>query len=234
MTRIVEVMLETNYTLIQLDDGKANALGFAMLEQIDAALDTAEKAGKVVIIAGRPGKFSAGFDLSVMAGGGDEMLKLLRAGADLSQRLLNFPTPVVLAVSGHALAMGALLLLSSDYRVGTRGNYKIGLNEVAIGMTLPWFGIELARARIASIHLNNAVGLARIYDADAAVGVGYLDEAVDAEAVLPRAIAIAEDLAALDMQAHQQSKARIREGLNTALATAFDKESANTAFVAQQ
>ncbi len=234
MTDIVKVVEEAHYTLIQLDDGKANALGFAMLAEIAEALDTAEKAGKVVIIAGRPGKFSAGFDLTVMAGGGDEMMNLLRGGADLSQRLLNFQTPVILAVSGHALAMGALLLLSADYRIGTRGNFKIGLNEVAIGMSLPWFGIELARARIAGVHLNNAVSLARIYDADAAIAVGYLDEAVDADELLPRAIAMAEDLGKLDMHAHQQTKERLREGLNAALATAFEKETADSPFAAQQ
>jgi enoyl-CoA hydratase len=234
MTPIVNVVEEASYTLIQLDDGKANALGFAMLEQIGDALHAAEKAGKPVIIAGRPGKFSAGFDLTVMAGGGEEMMKLLRGGADLSQRLLNFQTPVILAVSGHALAMGALLLLSADYRIGTRGNFKIGLNEVAIGMSLPWFGIELARARIAGVHLNNAVSLARIYDADAAIAVGYLDEAVEADELLPRAIAMAEDLGKLDMHAHQQTKARLREGLNAALATAFEKETADSPFAAQQ
>ena len=161
-------------------------------------------------------------------------VRVLRGGADLSQRLLNFQTPVILAVSGHALAMGALLLLSADYRIGTRGNFKIGLNEVAIGMSLPWFGIELARARIAGVHLNNAVSLARIYDADAAIAVGYLDEAVDADELLPRAITMAEDLGKLDMHAHQQTKARLREGLNAALATAFEKETAESPFAAQQ
>ena len=224
MSKLVELTENGNHTLIQLDDGKANALGFALIEQLGSALDSAEKAGKVVIIAGRPGKFSAGFDLTVMAGGGTDMVKLLRAGADLSQRLLNFPTPVVMAVSGHALAMGALLLLSADYRIGIRGNYKIGLNEVAIGMTLPWFGIELARARIAGTHLNNAVGLAQIYTAEAAVDVGYLDEAVGTDELLSRATAVAEELAKLDMKAHRETKARVREGLNAALTTAFDKE----------
>ncbi|MGL4565497.1 MAG: crotonase/enoyl-CoA hydratase family protein, partial [Halioglobus sp.] len=157
MAALVNCKLQSNYTLITMDDGKANALGFDMLAQFGAALDEAEQAAKVVVIAGRPGKFSAGFDLSVMSQGGDGMVQLLRAGAQLSRRLLNFPTPVVLAVSGHALAMGALVLLSADYRVGVHGTYKIGLNEVAIGMTLPYFGVELARARLATTHLGPAV-----------------------------------------------------------------------------
>lgn len=169
MTALLSIARENDYTLITMDDGKANALGFDMLAQLEAALDEAEAAGKVVVIAGRRGKFSAGFDLNVMGQGGDGMLQLLRDGAAMSRRLLNFPMPVVLAVSGHALAMGALMLLSADYRVGMHGTYKIGLNEVAIGMTLPYFGIELARARLAQTHVGAAVTLAKVYDAEGAM-----------------------------------------------------------------
>lgn len=224
MAVLVECKLESDYSLITMDDGKANALGFDMLEQLGAAMDTAEQAGKVLIICGRPGKFSAGFDLAVMGQGGDAMIDLLRAGANVSRRILNFPTPVVLAVSGHALAMGALLLLSADYRVGMHGAYKIGLNEVAIGMTLPYFGIALAEARLATTHLGNAVALARVYDAAGALEAGYLDEAASEEDLLPRAIAMAQQLSSLNMEAHRQTKARIRESLNAALDAAIEKE----------
>ena len=224
MTALLEFKEEPNYCMITMDDGKANALSFAMLAQISEALDQAQQAGKVVIICGRPGKFSAGFDLSVMGGGGDAIVELLRAGAALSQRLLKFDTPVVLAVSGHALAMGALLLLSADYRIGMHGNYKIGLNEVAIGMTLPYFGIELGRARLAVTHVNKAIGLAQIYDAAGAVEAGYLDDAVAENELLPRAIAVAEQLAGLNMDAHKQTKTRVREELNAVLETVIEKE----------
>ncbi|MBP6724642.1 MAG: crotonase/enoyl-CoA hydratase family protein [Halioglobus sp.] len=224
MAALVECKLQSNYTLISMDDGKANALGFDMLAQLGAALDQAEQAAKVVVISGRPGKFSAGFDLSVMSQGGDGMMQLLRAGAQLSRRLLNFPTPVVLAVSGHALAMGALVLLSADYRVGVHGTYKIGLNEVAIGMTLPYFAVELARARLATTHLGPAVDLARIYDAAGAVEAGYLDEAVSEEDLLARATELAAQFSTLNMEAHRQTKARTREQLNASLQAAIDKE----------
>lgn len=224
MAALVTCTPENDFTLISMDDGKANALGFDMLAQLDAALDEAEQAGKVVIIAGRPGKFSAGFDLKVMGQGGDGMMNLLRAGANMSRRLLNFPTPVVLAVSGHALAMGALVLLSADYRVGVHGTYKIGLNEVAIGMTLPYFGIELARARLAKTHVGAAVTLAKVYDAQGAVEAGYLDEAVSEEDLLPRVKLVAEQFSGLNMEAHRQTKARTREQLNADLAGAIEKE----------
>jgi enoyl-CoA hydratase len=159
-----------------------------------------------------------------MSQGGDGMMQLLRAGAQLSRRLLNFPTPVVLAVNGHALAMGALLLLSADYRVGVHGTYKIGLNEVAIGMTLPYFAVELARARLATTHLGPAVDLATIYDAAGAVEAGYLDEAVSEEDLLARATELASRFSTLNMEAHRQTKARTRERLNAALQVAIDKE----------
>jgi enoyl-CoA hydratase len=224
MSELVQFEEHSNYCLITMDDGKVNAISFAMVSALNAALDQAGQAGKVVIIRGRPGKFSAGFDLSIMAQGGDAMFDLLRAGVTLSRRIVDFDTPVVLAVSGHALAMGALLLLSADYRIGVQGNYKIGLNEVAIGMTLPYFGIALAKARLASTHVNKAVALAQIYDASGAVEAGYLDEAVSEEDLLPRAIAKAEQLSALNMNAYMHSKARVREDLNAALDAAFERE----------
>jgi enoyl-CoA hydratase len=224
MTALIEIKEEPQYCLIQMDDGKVNALSFDMLAQMNAALDQAEHSGKVVIIHGRPGKFSAGFDLSVMGQGGDAMFDLLRAGAALARRLLKFETPVILAVSGHALAMGALLLLSADYRIGIHGGYKIGLNEVAIGMTLPYFGVELAKARLAATHVSRAVGLAQLYDAVGAVEAGYLDEAVNEDELLPRAVAMAEQLSGLNMDAHKHTKGRTREDLNAALDAAFEKE----------
>lgn len=211
MSNLIGVSELDTHMLLSLDDGKANALSFAMFDALHAGLDQAAAAGKVVVIAGRPGKFSAGFDLAVMREGGDATQRLLRRGADTAARLMAFDTPVVLAVSGHALAMGALLCLSADYRVGLRGDYKIGLNEAAIGMTLPWFGVELARARLAQQQLNAAIGLAQIYDPDMAVSAGFLDEVVDEVDFLPRVMQIAESSAALSLEAHRGSKARVRE-----------------------
>lgn len=224
MSDLVSVEEKETHVLISMDDGKANALGFDMLDAISAGLDVAEQAGKVVVLAGRPGKFSAGFDLKVMGGGGEPMLRLLKTGADLAYRLFSFPTPVVLAVSGHALAMGALFCLSADYRIGMQGDYKLGLNEVAIGMTLPYFGIELARARLDETQINAAVGLAKIYDPEGAASVGYLDEAVAADDLLARAEEMAAAFATLNMPAHAATKLRLREDALQRLEGAFAKE----------
>ncbi len=211
MNALVTTTEHETHVSLAMDDGKANAMSFDMFDALNGGLDAAASAGKVVVISGRPGKFSAGFDLSVMGQGGEATLNLLKTGAAMSQRLMDFETPVVLAVSGHALAMGALLCLSADYRIGMTGDYKIGLNEVAIGMTLPWFGIELARARLAKEHFNPAVGLARIYDPVSAVAAGFLDEAVAPEALEARAGEVAAGFSALHMKAHRNSKRRVRE-----------------------
>lgn len=215
---------EAQYCLLRIDDGKANALSFALLADINGALEQAAATGKVLVVTGRPGKFSAGFDLGIMGQGGEPMRDLLLGGARLSRALLDFPTPVVLAVTGHALAMGALLLLAADYRIGVDGDFKLGLNEVAIGMTLPYFGVELARSRLAPNHFGRAVSLASIYTPSAAVEAGFLDEVVPEGELESRAIAVAQGFATLDLLAHRETRARAREDLNAALDHAFERE----------
>jgi enoyl-CoA hydratase len=227
MSELVTTTDQEHFTSIVMDDGKANALCFDMLQQLNAALDQAQQAAKVVVISGRPGKFSAGFDLSVMGRMDDATVDLLRQGAGLSRRLLNFDTPVIAAATGHALAMGALMLLSVDYRIGVQGNYKLGLNEVAIGMTLPHFGVELARARLSRRHLNAAVSLARVYDGAGAVDAGFLDEAVEPDQLTTHAAAVAEQFAALSMEAHKGTKQRQRSEWNEALDAALVKDFAS-------
>jgi len=224
MSPAVQFSETDSHCLLRMDDGKANALSFDLLAALQAALDRAEASGRVVVLTGREGRFCAGFDLAVMARADSGTLELLRQGVDLARRLLAFPAPVILAASGHALAMGGLLLLSADYRVGADGAFKVGLNEVAIGMTLPWFGVELARARLATNHLERAVGLAQVYDPAGAVAAGFLDEVVAPAQLLDRAAALAAQFAQLDMVAHRNSKARTRAPLTTALAAAFERD----------
>ncbi|MEP4147283.1 MAG: crotonase/enoyl-CoA hydratase family protein [Halioglobus sp.] len=227
MSQLVQFAEEEKYSLITLDDGKANAVSFVMLEQLNSALDQAEEAGKVVVITGRPGKFSAGFDLSVMSQGGEQVMKLVSGGADFAKRILQFPTPVVLAVTGHALAMGGIMLMTADYRIGIAGDYKLGLNEVAIGMSMPRFGVEIARSRLDPAHFELSVNCAYLYDAEGAVEAGYLDEAVDSGQLMYRAVAIAEQLSGLNMEAHKNTKSRVRAPLLRALEEAMELDFAD-------
>src|SRR6185436_13595053 len=181
---LVNYHLDDVVATITMDDGKVNALSPAMQAEISKALDQAEADGAVVVLTGRDGVFSAGFDLGVMRGGGDEAVSMVRGGFDLAHRLLSFPTPVVVACTGHAIAMGVFLLLSGDYRVGADGPYKLVANEVAIGMTLPRAAIEILRQRVAPAHFNRAAILAEIYTSANAVEAGFLDRVVEPSEVV--------------------------------------------------
>jgi enoyl-CoA hydratase len=212
--------------LITLDDGKRNALSPNMLEQIGGALDRAEADGAVVLLTGRAGTFSAGFDLSVLRGGGPDAAAMVRAGFELSLRMLEFRTPIVISCPGHALAMGSFLLLSADYRIGALGPYKIGAHEVAIGMTMPWVAIELSRQRLAPAHFHRALINAEIYPPQDAVGSGFLDRAVPEDELADAALDIAAGLAKLDMPAHRATKLRVRQSGLAAMRAGLESDAA--------
>jgi enoyl-CoA hydratase len=187
--------LHDRVALITIDDGKANAISHPIAAGIHDALEQAKTEASAVVLAGRPGRFSAGFDLSVMTSSPEAARNLLKAGADIAIEIHEFPMPVVIASTGHALAMGAILLMSADVRIGAEGNYKIGLNEVAIGMPVPKFAVELARTSLSNAAFTAAVSLATVYDPAGAVNAGYLDQVVADDAVLSTALAHASELA---------------------------------------
>ena len=168
--------------VLTLDDGKANAISPQTVSELHACLDRAEGEASAVLLTGRPGRLSGGFDLKTMGGGPEEVRGLVEAGARLLLRIYSYPRPVVVACTGHALAAGAILLLVADQRVGALGDFKIGLNEVAIGLTLPVFATELARDRLSKRHFSAAATQAAIFDPDGAVDAGYLDRTETAEA----------------------------------------------------
>jgi len=207
MNSMLNYVQDGEVAVITLDDGKANACGFAMLDAINAALDRAERDARAVALLGRPGVLSGGFDLKVIKGGDqDALTRLLTLGVRTLMRLYGLPLPLVTAATGHAVALGAFILLTSDYRFGTAGDFKIGLNETAIGLTLPAFGLELAEARLSRRHLTQATLLARLYAPAAAVDVGFLDEVVTGDALRTAAVVKAAELAKLDVAAFAASK----------------------------
>ncbi len=186
-------------SIIHLDDGRANAMTFEVIAAIREAIVAADEDPDVraVVIHGRPGRFSAGFDLSVIQGDDPQAVRNLVAdGGDLAHLIYGCGVPVVAACTGHAIAMGALLLMACDVRVGADLEAKVGLSEVAIGMAMPDWAITLAAERLSRRHLQRAVANARLTVPSEAVNVGFLDEVVPAEEVLERAVAIAADLAA--------------------------------------
>ncbi|MAE96935.1 MAG: enoyl-CoA hydratase [Deltaproteobacteria bacterium] len=224
---ILRFELDGRVAVLRFDDGKANAVSHAALDALQGAMDRAEKEASSVALLGRPGRFSAGFDLSVMREGPEAAQGLVGSGAELLLRLLESPLPVVAGCTGHALAMGALLLLAADLRIGAEGDFKLGLNEVAIGMTLPLFAVELANERVSRRHRLRSAGMAEIYDPAGAVDAGYLDHLVAADALESRTLEEAGRLAEAPARAFAGTKERlrgdvakrIRDGLAADLAT---------------
>jgi enoyl-CoA hydratase len=206
----VSYSLEDAVAVLRVDDGKANALSHDRITELHEALDRAEREAGAVLLIGREGCFSGGFDLKVMRAGAEAAGALVTRGADLLLRMAEAPLPLVAACTGHALAAGALLLLASDLRLGVQGPFRIGLNEVAIGMTLPGFARALARERLARPHLMRAAGLAEVYAPDAAREAGFLDRVVAPEQIEGEASGEAARLAALPRQAFAQTKRALR------------------------
>ncbi len=209
----VDFSLAGGVALIELDDGKANALSHERIAQIRQAFARARKDAKAVVLTGRTGRFSAGFDLATMTAGPHEARALVEDGCHLLLDLYVHPQPFVIACTGHALAAGALLLLTADHRIGADGDFKIGLNEVAIGLRLPIFALELARDRLSPRHFAAATTLAQVYTPEQAREVGYLDEVVDVARLREAALAKAETLLALSGKAFEQTKALARRAL---------------------
>lgn len=222
--------------VVHLDDGKANALSFEMIAAISHALDTAEADDTIgaVVLHGRPGKFSAGFDLSVMRGGDfAAVIGLVSDGGDLVRRLYGSSVPVVAACTGHALAAGALMLLGCDLRIGADMDCKIGLNEVAIGMVLPDWALTIAKERLSRRHLQLAVATAVLSDGSGAVEAGFLDEAVPEADVLPRAIVRATEFAMLSGRAYAGTVLALRGDVLSTMAAqiTLDREAGSSPVV---
>ena len=224
MSSLVSYAVQDSVATIGMDDGKANVLSPAMLAALNDALDRAEADGAVVLLHGRPGVFSGGFDLKVLTGGGQEAIDMLMGGFELSARLLAFPRPVVMACTGHAGAMGAFLLLSGDHRVGPLGPYRFVANEVAIGLTMPWSAVEILRQRLTPAAFNRALLLAEVYSGEDARRAGFLDALTEPDDVTSVAAEAAARFAALDAAAHTGSKARARAATLTALREAIEKD----------
>jgi enoyl-CoA hydratase len=223
---VAHYQLEGTTALIQMDDGKANALSEAMIAEVGEALARAEKEASAVVLAGRAERFCAGFDLKVMMSSPEAAKALLRSGAALLMRLYGSPLPVVAACTGHALAGGALVLLTADVRVGAAGAFRIGLNEVSIGMPVPVLAMELARDRIATRELGRATLRAQIYGPDEAARVGFLDEVVPAAEVLARAREEAAKLGALSPMAFRATKRRLRGRTIAHILSSLDEDMA--------
>ena len=222
--QLINVSIENNVHIISLNNGKVNAISPEVIEQINRALDDAEQQGAVVILTGQAGIFSGGFDLKTMKQSPQAAIALVTAGSTLTRRMLAFPTPIIGVCTGHAIAKGAFLLLSCDYRIGCAGEYKIGLNEVAIGMTMHQAGIEIARNRIPRNYLTRAVINAELFAPESAVLAGFLDQVVEPDELMNTAKAVAEHMKTLNMKAHHGTKLKERHSILASLDAAIQQD----------
>ena len=220
----VQFSVESSVATISMDDGKVNALSPDMQREINEALDRAESEGVgAVVIAGNSRVFSGGFDLKVLTAGGQPAIDMLAGGFELGARILAFPKPVVMACTGHAIAMGSFLLLCGDHLIGSP-SHRIQANEVSIGMTMPGAALAILRHRLTPAAFQRAVNLSAEFKGQSAVDAGYLDELVDADLIRTRALEVAQGFTTLDAHAHAKSKLRARAGVLDAIRTAIEAE----------
>lgn len=221
MNDLVQYSATDSYAIITINNGKANAISHEVIDALNNAFNKAEQEEKTVILTGQSGIFSAGYDLKSMTKSPDSALELVTKGSNLSLRMLSFPFPIIIACSGHAIAKGAFLLLSADYRLGTEGDFKIGLNEVMIGMTMHNAGIEIAKNRLAPIYFERSVNNSEIYNPKDAINAGFLDKIVPDNHLLPTAIKIAEMFSKLNKKAHKETKLKVRKSYLESLTKAI-------------
>ncbi|WP_440881995.1 crotonase/enoyl-CoA hydratase family protein [Tenacibaculum sp. C7A-26P2] len=225
MDKLTQYKEDSNYAIITLNNGKVNAISHQVIDELNAALDRAESNKKVVILTGKSGIFSGGYDLKSMMTSPESALELVTRGSQLALKMLRFPLPIIAACNGHAIAKGAFLLLSADYRLGIDGQFKVGLNEVMIGMTMHNAGIEIAKGRLSPVFLERSVNNAEIYTPKEAIHAGFLDKIVPSDDILlPTAIKVAEMFGQLNLKAHAETKLKVRAKYLKSIEEAIQKD----------
>lgn len=224
MTNHVTYTLNDGVATIAMDDGKANALSTEMLGNLEAAFDKAEKDNAIVVLTGRDGVFCGGFNLKEMGNGPQDALVLTSLGSKLARRIMAFPRPVILLASGHTIAMGAFLALACDYSVIADGDFKVGLNETLIGMTMHNFGIEMGRYHLAKNYFNRCVINAEIFNPKGAMHAGFFDKIIPAEQLPMTPAMIGQMFGQLDETAFKNTKNRSRKDIFAVLDQAIEDD----------
>ena len=196
--QIATLTTDGDVSIITFNDGNANVFSPEMSKAVSSLLDQVPEDKGSLVITGRPGIFSAGFDLKIISSGdSDAVASMVKAGFTLLARIYNFPRPVIAACSGHGVALGAFLLCCADYRIGAKGQFIVQANETRNNMSIPTPILEISKSRIAKTHWYRAILNAEAYPVENAIEPGYLDEVTDAENLMKRAMEVANDLATL-------------------------------------
>jgi enoyl-CoA hydratase len=198
-------------TMVTIDRPPANAMDIALLEEVSAALEgVAEHPPAALVIAGRPGCFSAGADLKAVPGyGPGERRRMVGQINRMAITAYGLRCPVVAAVTGHAIAGGMVLALCADYRVASvEGRY--GLTEVQVGVPYPQAAIAVVRSELAPPVARRLALTGRLTDAEECASLGLFDELLAPDRVLERALEVAAELAALPTDTYVRTKLGLR------------------------
>ena len=196
-----------NISTITLDDGKANVFSSKMSQDINQCLDEVATEEGCLIITGKEGMFSAGLDLkTIQSGDTDKIIEMSTAAFKLLARIFSFPRPVIAACSGHGIALGTFLLCCCDYRIGVKGDFMIGANEMRTNMVIPDPILELIKFRVAQSHKYRAILGAEMYSIDKALEAGLLDEIVSPDDLEKTVNEKAKDLATMGHPSYTMTK----------------------------
>jgi len=228
MSELVKLDIQDGVAQVTLQNGKVNAVSHEVLDQLNAAFDEAEAQKAIVVLTGQPGILSGGYDLKTMRESLEAAIGLVTKGSQFSRRMIAFPRPVVTACTGHAVAQGSFFLLCSDYRVGIEGDFKLGLNEVAIGIAMHHAGIAMAQYRMSPAFFNRSVITAEMFDPETAIDAGILDRVVAPDALQATTQAVVEHMKTLDARAHYETKLKARAPFIEAMDRAIELDKNGT------
>lgn len=208
--QMIERDLHDGILTLRLAHGKASALDVELLEALGREIQELDGA-RAVVFTGTGGIFSAGVDLFRIVEGGqayvDRFFPLL---SDFLRALFVLPVPVVAAVNGHAIAGGGVMTLAADYRLMAEGNGRIGVPELLVGVPFPAAALEVVRFAVPADRVQSLIYTGRTLLPAEARTAGLVDETVAADALLPRAVEVAAQLAALSPEVFRLTKARVR------------------------
>ena len=221
---IATLSKENDISIIKLDDGKANAFSYDMLSQVNELLKKVPRDSGALVITGREGLFSGGFDLKTLATGDMEKItKMVQLGYRLLLELFSFDRPIVAAVSGHSIALGLFVTCSADYRIAIDGKYVCQANEVRNNMDIPTQIMEIIRARVNKKYFYSAVYHSDAYSVQDSIEVGYIDEIVSKDQFMKRVMEKAKELATLPHPFYANTKKTAQDDVRQKIADAIDK-----------
>lgn len=210
---MIDVKIEDGIATLTIKHGKANALDIALCSELAKCFDELRASdARAVVMTGQGRIFSAGVDLlQLTSGGADYVRRFLPILHRLYDAVFFHPRPVVAAMNGHAVAGGCVLACCADRRIMARGNGRVGVTELLVGVPFPALAFEIVRFAVPQRHLSEFMLSGATYDVDAALARGWVDEVVEAEKLLQHAVAAARSLASLSPAAFAQTKKQLRQ-----------------------